>query len=1005
MRASFLVILSLCLSSLCVAQLTPPLDSSCGASDCTAPETNCAAGAENCGTAPAGCGCQCSGCGSCVQELNPVFNKQCSANMVMVLDESGSIGCCTNTVRNAVISFISSFSSLNNIGGSATLGLVKFSNGASLVDPSGSCSGKLCTLDAAYVSQVTTYVQNSYNPGGCTNWAAALNLVQSTGWTLGGTVTIPDIVLFFTDGNPTVHPGVCNSNCNANRIRLATAPSTFVGACNGNHVGGACFWGDKIKKAGSKLFLVGIGDVTNHVPNTVLMTGPTAWDKQVGTFGTSDYVIDANYAQLGTLLNAVAKGVCPCLQDQSPCVDPTTPPAPAGLTCATQSNFDARVTITTGTTSATFPANAVLEAFMYYDFFGKPSRFALEYLQGTALARTDVVNPCNVQRQVSCGGACFTTADLGFVPRLFVASGDTASTGAGGLVPSNAACAAGSVFAKAGPLTQGQQIAKIWMVGGVACAARAVEGTLYEFWTTGAKTAPGVNYRNPGKPQQLRAGVTTPFNFDQFNGCGSPICGSEVEIVFVIDQNMGQSDYLAAQQYVKTIANSFDDANNRIRFGAYFSTASQAIPWQTQLGVFGNQVLATIRPATATSNFAALATNAINLFWPAPPAATDPPRYMITIVGSVDNPATWTAGTQTAFDTLRLNRKIEAWATGVDVGGSQFSTLISLSDSTVSRNGLPAYSYNHYVGLASSTLMSGQAPDQAARMCPRADLCGGTCQGLCLCGVCQCPTCAAQTDTCKVVSCPTQSSGCVVVDKASQSTSSGGCLPDPPRNPCQSFTCTNGVCNAATTPCGAGCGCTAGQVPACFFNDPTASCSQCTPKPVVCSGDLCGNACNPATGTCSGQGKVCDDGNGCSKDTCVIRLIGGQQQAVCQNTDDTQNLCPPADLCQVTNCTSTGPSSRRCTALNLTGLYDLCGVCNGDFTTCFFAAINPAAGGIAGGVVAGIVVGAIIAAALIAFFARQGYTAFMARSALAAPSAHTNPIHKGDSNAGYMPMN
>ncbi len=658
MRASFLLLLSLaCLS---LAQLTPPLDSSCGDNDCVAPETNCQA-PEDCGGSPAGCGCKCAGCGSCVQSLNPIFNKQCSANLVMVLDESGSIGCCTTTVRNAVISFISSFSSLNNIGGSATLGLVKFSGGASLPDPSGTCSGKLCPLTATYVTQVTSYIQNNYNPGGCTNWAAALSLASTTPWAIGGTATTPDIVLFFTDGNPTVHTGMgtCNSNCNAGRTRLGTTPSTFVGACNGNHVGGACFWADRIKNAGSKLFVVGIGGVASHIPNTALVSGPTQWDKQVTTFGTSDYIVDANFAQLGSLLNAVAKGVCPCLQDQSPCIDFPTPPSP-GLTCAGQSNFDARVTVTTTATSATFPANSVLEAFMYYDFFGKPSRFALDYLgTGTAPARTDIVNPCNVQRQVSCGGACFTTADLGFVPRLFLASGDSTSSGAGGFVPSNAACAAGTVFQKQGPLTQPQQIAKIWIAGGAICAARAVEGTLYEFWTSGAKTTPGVNYRNPGKPQQLMLGSAAPFNFDQLNGCGSPTCGSEVEIVFVIDQNMPQSDYLAAQQYVKTIAGSFDDTNNRIRMGAYFSTGSQAIPWQTQLAVFGNQVLATTKPATVGTNMAATATAAINMFWLNAPASTDPPRYMITIVGSVDTPVQWTGPTHcrpTATTTTSASR-------------------------------------------------------------------------------------------------------------------------------------------------------------------------------------------------------------------------------------------------------------------------------------------------------------------------------------------------------------
>ncbi len=91
-------------------------------------------------------------------------------------------------------------------------------------------------------------------------------------------------------------------------------------------------------KSKSQVFLVGIGGVNSHIPNVQLMTGPRAWDQQVPTFGSSDYVTNANYAQLGALLNAVAKGLCPCLQDQAGCQA-----FAGGPTCDAQSNFDARV--------------------------------------------------------------------------------------------------------------------------------------------------------------------------------------------------------------------------------------------------------------------------------------------------------------------------------------------------------------------------------------------------------------------------------------------------------------------------------------------------------------------------------------------------------------------------------------------------------------------------------------------------------------------------------------
>ncbi len=444
-------------------------------------------------------------------QVNPIFNKSCSANLVMVLDESGSIGCCTQTVRNAVLSFVSSFSSLNTIGGTANLGLVEFSDNARLVlAPGSACSGVMCQLDTTYVQQVTNYIQSNaggnqgYSPGGCTNWAAAMNLAQSTAWRLGnaaGPATRPDIVLFFTDGQPTVHTGMgaCNTNCNQNRVRRGD-PGFFVGQCNGNHVGGACYWADIMKAAGTKMFVLAIGGGASHIPNIQLVTGPRAWDSQVATFGASDYVTNADFGKLGAILNSVAKGLCPCLQDQTGCVS-----LAGSKTCDQQSNFDARAVITTTAGSVALPANSVTEVFLYWDFYAGPARWGLELVQGSNVVRTDIINPCNVARKISCGGLCYNTADLGFIPRFFVSQGDTqVAANGGGYVPSNAACLAGTGWNKQGPFKSSTEISRIWTIGtgvnAVICAARAVDGTLYEFFTDSAKANPGVNYRFPAKP-------------------------------------------------------------------------------------------------------------------------------------------------------------------------------------------------------------------------------------------------------------------------------------------------------------------------------------------------------------------------------------------------------------------------------------------------------------------------------------------------------------------------
>ena len=252
-----------------------------------------------------------------------------------------------------------------------------------------------------------------------------------------------------------------------------------------------------MKAAGVKVFLVGIGGVSSHVPNVQLMSGPRAWDQQATSFGTSDYIINANYGQLGALLNAVAKGLCPCLQDQTGCVALAGGPA-----CNTQSNFDARVKITTTANAVTLPANAVTEAFMYYDFFLTPPRWALDIMQGAVKVRTDIINPCNVARQIACGNLCYTIADLGFIPRFFLAAGDVQAAEPPGsaLSPTNAGCTTG--WNKQGPFKTFSEITRIWTDGaGIVCGARAVDGTLYEFFTSDAKTTAGVNQRSPAKPQ------------------------------------------------------------------------------------------------------------------------------------------------------------------------------------------------------------------------------------------------------------------------------------------------------------------------------------------------------------------------------------------------------------------------------------------------------------------------------------------------------------------------
>merc|ERR1711916_419812 len=89
-----------------------------------------------------------------------------------------------------------------------------------------------------------------------------------------------------------------------------------------------------------------------------------------------------------------------------------------------------------------------------------------------------------------------------------------------------------------------------------------------------------------------------------------------------------------------------------------------------------------------------------------------------------------------------------------------------------------------------------------------------------------------------------------------------------------------------------------------------------------------------------------------------------------------------------------------CLYRNLTSLLDLCGVCLGDNTDCFFSSLLGAGeiSAITGGVVAGIVVVALIAI----WLSKKGYDYYQNSSGMAASGANQNPMFVQNDMAGSM---
>lgn len=167
--------------------------------------------------------------------------------------------------------------------------------------------------------------------------------------------------------------------------------------------------------------------------NIETVSGNVSWvpPQAPDLFPQADYVIDPDYSRLGAIFYNVARGLCKCLQDQSPCRE-YVPPANSTVTfpaCSTQGQFDARLKVTAVPGSRLYPANSVTLGWMYYSFSSKPPVYAVEvqfpgsnFSTPGNIAKTDLFDACAVQRKEICVSGCVGVSDKSFLPRFFISA-------------------------------------------------------------------------------------------------------------------------------------------------------------------------------------------------------------------------------------------------------------------------------------------------------------------------------------------------------------------------------------------------------------------------------------------------------------------------------------------------------------------------------------------------------------------------------------------------------
>jgi hypothetical protein len=834
-----------------------------------------------------------------------------------------------------------------------------------------------------------------------------------------------DVASYLARDGGDARTGQCNEFILAPVTTVATAavPGTQTSPSSGPFLetnGDSCGDSDSSTIVWQKIMSVTIVCRDADKDGVADVSGCTSWNQNQNDNGCQGVATAVCGSPSKCRCDAVLSigGLGTCLSSQGPCVNDGATQSCNG----DQFSARARVTTTATTASTVYPPAAVTTGFLYYNFLASPAQtFAFAFFPpGTAVTaaapttpRTDLLSPCRVQRQVTCGTStsCVAIAEAMLVPRFFREAGDTACGGAtctGASV--NPACPLG--FRKSGAPT-GQSIAFVWTLadGITPCGALAADGPLFEFFLNSG--APGVNL---GAPNVLPAN-TVPFSFAPSTTCTFPRCSIDVELVFVIDEQIALSEagYQNVLTFVSSIINTFTTTSSRTRFGVYFTASSNATTPPLLLtqntaapNLETNVIMPHLHANASSTNFVTSVTAAVNKFWPSASPSTGVAREVLTIVGGPDA----SNGDYSSVQSLLTARGVQAWALGVEGGASQNAAMAGLSSQ--------ATTYQHYEGIWDSSVLALNVGHEGQLLCPQANLCGVGCKGFCSCtqpgvNTCQCPTCASPN--CQVSACSNVAVGCV----------------SQPKNCDDHDACTNDSCSIATGSC----------VNAAIATNATcATCVSsvgCLPPAAACTGNGQGtcasNACFAVTcqgNTCkAGAPVVCDDGNACTQDSCdpksgcVYTNVPCSSNSLCFPTtcvtgpgaqpncvvSTTAKTCADGDSCtndlcaEGVGCTNTNIS---CPASNVacsfpsgcigTGATPQCII--GNYSCGFSAA---AIAGISAGVIAGVAVAAVIAALLIIFLSKKGYDAYMAKSAFGNSGATNNAAFQDNQHVGSMP--
>jgi uncharacterized repeat protein (TIGR01451 family) len=223
---------------------------------------------------------------------NPNLPPRCGINVMLVLDESGSIQSSgqTQTVKNATQAFLDALS-----GTGAKVSIIDFSSSAARpVDYT-------TVTPETIASTFQPYLDTGYKPNGYTNWEAAFKKVHEANHQVTAASpqpTLADLVVFITDGDPTAR-------------NTATGQQTGLTEGDVTAMRPAQAEADLVKKDGSHVFALGVGAAVAKRSSADRLTAVSGRDElPPASFSTADYTLVQDFHDLAQALREIANQLC-----------------------------------------------------------------------------------------------------------------------------------------------------------------------------------------------------------------------------------------------------------------------------------------------------------------------------------------------------------------------------------------------------------------------------------------------------------------------------------------------------------------------------------------------------------------------------------------------------------------------------------------------------------------------------------------------------------------------